>query len=394
MQIEFVNQVTSHLRPYPMEELARIRARLHQDQKTVYDFGTGDPQIPTWAPIRKELLDSVPDISQYPSIRGTLKLGEAQQGYLKRRFAIEPSDKISVLPTRGSKEAVFHIALSLCGRNGKNTLIFPNPGYPVYQSSAQFCGATPYPVKLRESNGFLLEPWKLPKEVQTDAFAIWLNYPHNPTGATACRSYWQKVIDWCHENNCILLSDDCYIDIFHPSTHPDDLPLNPLQLSTDRVISMMSLSKRSGLTGYRSGFIAGDSRILEPHARARANFGLGLPEFVQNASVVAWNDDTHVAERREIFAERLDYAGAVLKELGLIDTIPNTTFYLWCRVPKAFDGDDIKFCLELAERGVITVPSSWLSDGVKGYFRLAMVPDLAKTEQAMAVLKTFINQHS
>jgi succinyldiaminopimelate transaminase len=387
----YVNSVTAELPPYPMEELTRIKNELKSRGQPIYDFGTGDPTIPTWEPIRKKLAEAIPTISQYPSVRGEPALKKSQLGYLERRFGFKPGPNFDILPTRGSKEAIFHIALSLVGRNGKKTIIYPNPGYPVYPTSTQFAGGRPYPVTLEEKHGFLLQPWDLPAEIQKDATAIWINYPHNPTGAIADESYWKKIVEWCHKQDCILLSDDCYIDIYDDSK-PSNRPICPLQLTDDRVITFMSLSKRSGLTGYRSGFMAGDKRILVPHATARANFGLAMPDFVQAASIVAWDDDAHVDRRRQIFNQRLEAASPTLVRLGLLDRKPDATFYLWCRVPPRYQGDDIKFCLELAARGVITVPSQWLSEGISGYFRFALVPDIPEIQNAMSMVEEFMRK--
>lgn len=395
-----INKVTAELEEYPMEELARIRRELVKKGQKVFDFGTGDPKIPTWEPIREALKGALPEISQYPSVKGIDALKAAQQGYLERRFDIRPDQGYDIIPTSGSKEAIFHIALSLVGRaNGKKHIIYPDPGYPVYRSATKFAGGIPFPVKLVPDNGFLLEPWNLPPYIQRDAAAIWLNYPHNPTGATATREYWQQVVEWCHKTDTILLSDDCYIDIYDsaidkkPVDDPlqDERPFCPLQLTHDRVLTFMSLSKRSGMTGYRAGFIAGDPDIIKPVLRARANFGVGQPDFVQQSAVVAWNDDEHVRERRQIFTQRIAAAAPVFQELGLLDEAPKATFYLWVRIPKAFGTGDVRFCLNLAEHGVICSPSSWLSESIKGYARFALVPDEESTAEALQVIKDYIN---
>jgi succinyldiaminopimelate transaminase len=400
-ELGLVNDVTAQLRPYPMEELSRIRSALVKQGKPVYDFGTGDPKIPTWEPIRQAILNGIPTTSQYPSVRGLDTLREAQLGYLARRFGIQRSSEISVIPSAGSKEAVFNIALCLVGRaGGKKTIIYPDPGYPVYRSSIRFAGGIPYPVRLQESDGFMLKPWLLPQEVQNSAAAIWVNHPHNPTGANASYTYWQELIAWCHKTNTILLSDDCYVDIYdqnidslpQKNIHPqnDKRPLTPLQFSSDRVLTFMSLSKRSGLTGYRSGLIAGDSRIISSLLQARANFGVGSPDFIQEGAVVAWNDDQHVAERRKIFSHRIKLASPHFMSLGLLDQPPDAAFYLWCRIPKSFGEDDVHFVLKLAELGIITSPSSWLSEGLTGYFRLALVPEDDATNHAMSLLTNFV----
>lgn len=394
-----VNRVTAELEEYPMEELARIRKELLKKGKAVYDFGTGDPKIPTWEPIRDALTKSLPQISQYPSVKGTEELHAAQQGYLERRFGLSPND-YALLPSAGSKEAIFHIALCLVGRaGGKKHIIYPDPGYPVYKSSTKFAGGIPFPVQLSPSNGFLLEPWDLPPYIQRDAAAIWLNYPHNPTGATAPRDYWERVVEWCHKTDTILLSDDCYVDIYDsaldnkPVDDPtqDERPMCPLQLSSDRVLTFMSLSKRSGMTGYRSGLIAGDQEIIAAITRARANFGVGSPDFVAAASVAAWNDDEHVRERRKIFTHRIKLAAPTFKELGMLDEAPKATFYLWTKIPAAFNNADIRFALGLAEYGVISSPAQWLSESVKGYARFALVPNDEDTQAALEIVKSFVN---
>ena len=400
--MELVNSITSAMRPYPMEELAKIRSGLVKAGKPVYDFGTGDPKIPTWAPIKNAVLDAIPSISQYPSVKGTDSLRDAQWTYLKNRFGLIRSPDIGTIPAQGTKEAIFNIGLCLIGREGKKHLVYPDPGYPVYRASALYAGGIPYPARVTEETHFRLEPWKLPRDVQESTAAIWVNHPHNPTGATANYDYWQELINWCHKTNTILLSDDCYADIYdceldhNIQTDPrlDKRPLNPLQLSSDRVLSFMSLSKRSGMTGYRSGMIAGDSRIINALLQARANFGVGSPDFIQAGAAVAWSDESHVADRRKIFTHRLSLAAPYLQKLGLLTAVPEAAFYLWCKTPKSYAEDDLKFILDLAAEGIITSPSSWLSEGMRGYFRLAMVPDDASTIEAMGKLSQFVNRIS
>ncbi len=391
-----VNDITRNLRPYPMEELTKIRRGLIARNQKVFDFGTGDPKIPTWEPIRKAIAESLPVISQYPSVLGLDELSTAIWGYMDRRFNLKKTDDLKVVPTSGSKEAVFNIALCLVGRaGGKRHIVYPNPGYPVYQSSAIFAGGIPYPVTVREDNGYLLEPWNLPAEVQRQTAALWINYPHNPTGAMAPRDYYERVIEWCQTNDVVLLSDDCYVDIYHPSydtaAKESARPINPLSLYYKNVISFMSLSKRSGLTGYRSGFMVGDKDLMEPILRARANFGVGSPDVIQKGAIVAWNDESHVIERRRIFAERMDLAGSRFKKFGLIDDVPEATFYLWCRIPSKWGNDDVKFCLDLAKEGVISSPSQWLSEGIKGYVRFALVPEKNDMLGALDIVEKFIS---
>ena len=153
----------------------------------------------------------------------------------------------------------------------------------------------------------------------------------------------------------------------------------------------MSLSKRSGMTGYRSGLIAGDPEIIAHLLKARANFGVGSPSFVDAAAVVAWNDDEHVRERRKIFTHRINLAATMFEGLGLLEHKPSATFYLWTKVPGVFGTADVRYALTLAEHGVICSPSQWLSESVKGYVRFALVPGDEATTEALTIIKDFVN---
>ena len=240
----------------------------------------------------------------------------------------------------------------------------------------------------------MLEPWKLDKEIIENTAAIWINYPHNPTGTTVDKNYFRKFVDYCRENDILILSDDCYIDIYHSDfdekMNVHKKPPLIIENGSKGIISLHSLSKRSGLTGYRAGFMVGDKSLLTKIQRARSNMGLAQTTFISMGAAAAWNDEAHVTKRRKIFTDRLAYASEVLTEIGIKHIKPEATFYLWCKVPDKYAGDDVKFCLELASEGIISSPSSWLGAGSKGFFRLAMVPDLEKTKQAMKILKEFI----
>lgn len=385
-----MNEQTVGLRPYPAEELTKIRRQLEAQGREVFDMGIGDPWIELWEPIRSAMVQAVRPVSQYPSIRGTGALKTAILGYLQRRLPGVDLQTIDVLPSHGSKEAIFHTALSVVGRGGRRSLVYPDPGYAVYRTSAIFAGGTPVPYELTEGRRFRLEPWLLASEVQSDIAGLWINYPHNPTGAMADRSYLVDLVTWARERDVILLADDCYLDIFDPGLVRDRWPISLLEIETRGVLSFMSLSKRSGMTGYRSGFIAGDRALVNQMITARANFGVAPAEMVQDASVVAWGDDTHVEARRRIFAERVECGFEMLRDLGMMTTKPEATFYLWARLPKGLGDDDVAFVRKLAERGVIASPSQWLSEGVRGYVRFALVDDVQRTRKAFDIVRDFV----
>jgi len=385
-----VNLVTSQLPPYPSEAFRKLRLQLEGKGVRVYDLSTGDPRIPIWPAIREKIREALPDISQYPSVLGIERLRHAHAAYLTTRFDIShPEKTLTLLPTAGSKEAIFHIALSLIQRKNQDRILYPVPGYPVYKDSILFAQGIPTPMALTESNGFIQEPWTLPESALQDTVAVWINYPHNPTGTCITRDYLLRLVDWARSRGIILLSDECYVDIYEEGLPPEQRPPSILQITHEGVIAFFSLSKRSGLTGYRAGFMAGDPKILTPHTQARARFGVAQPDFVQEGAIVAWGDDAHVAARRKIFSHRVRWMGEALQAMGLEIAIPQATFYLWCRIPQAFGLDDPRFCLELAEKGgVLCFPSSWMSEGnVPGWFRIACTLEDPESREALEIIR-------
>ena len=236
-----------------------------------------------------------------------------------------------------------------------------------------------------------MSPWNLPEAVQNDCAAIWVNYPHNPTGAVADDAYWQKLVDWAEQKNVVVLSDDCYVDIFSSDLEDrlDLQPKIPLQFKRKNIICFFSLSKRSGFTGYRCGMMVGDGDLLGPIAKARANMGLGQPAFLQAAASTAWRDQQHVRERRAIFDQRMEVAVEALKEIGWLEEKPKATFYIWSDISNT-GKSDIDVAKELAELGVIATPGQWLGHNSDDRLRFALVPDLEETKHAFGIVKEYL----
>ena len=395
------NPLVGMFATYPFVEIEKQKRALIDKGVDVIDLSIGDPRELTPSFIVEAIRSHVPARSSYPTTVGRPALRAAIAGWFHRRHGVTLDPDRHILPANGSKEAVFNIHLALLDpASPRRRVLIPSPAYPVYERGAAFAGGVPTLLPLTREHGYLPDLGAVPKAVWEETALLWLNYPHNPTGATATQSYWEQVVDWCHKTDTVLLSDDCYIDIYDAAIDLQPLgegggldhrPMCPLQLSSDRVLTFMSLSKRSGMTGYRAGFVAGDHDIIKAFLRARANFGVGQPEFVQKAAVVAWDDDEHVRERRKIFTSRIKAAAPVFQNLGMLSEVPKAAFYLWVKIPRAFGTGDVQFALGLAERGVICSPSSWLSESIKGYARFALVPDVEPTLAALDIIKDYIN---
>jgi succinyldiaminopimelate transaminase len=344
----------------------------------IFDFGVGDPIEPTPAFIRQALIDALDPVSQYPTIVGQRRLRAAIAGWAERRLGVSLDPNTQVLPAAGSKEAIFHLPLAIIGPEEKRRhIVYPSPSYPVYEGSARFTGCIAHPVPLREDNGYRLELEELGPETLSQTRIAWINYPHNPTGASIDLDYLRRQVEVARAYDILLCGDDCYLDLYFGETPPPGV----LQVSQTGVLSFGSLSKRSGMTGYRSGYIAGDAAVIAMLKKARPNFGVGSQDFIQAAATVAWSDDAHVAERRAIFRAKRDRLAAYLTSRGYEVSGSQGAIYLWVKVPTP---DRQSFFARLLEQGIVVSPGESFGAGGEGYFRLALVPSLEQIEQAIA----------
>ncbi|MGI9048538.1 MAG: succinyldiaminopimelate transaminase, partial [Rubrobacteraceae bacterium] len=318
---------------YPLLRLDERRRELAEKGSEIFDFGTGDPREPTDETIRRALADAIPEVSQYPSAAGTSELREAFCGWMGRRHGVALDPATEVIPATGSKEAIFHAPLAfLHHTHERRGVAYGTPGYPVYERGTLFAGGEPLPVSLKAEDGFLLSLETLDPEWTR---MLWINYPHNPTGVTATYDYLEKVAEFCREHDILLFSDECYNDIYS-----GDPPPSILEVTKERTLAFCSLSKRSGMTGYRSAMVAGDPELIAALEQLRPSIGVAPPTFTQHAAATAWGDDEHVEKRRRIFGEKRALFTDFFRRAGLKYLPTEASFYLWVAVPESFAGDD------------------------------------------------------
>jgi succinyldiaminopimelate transaminase len=368
-----LNPVLARQGAYPLLRLDERRWELEEKGLDLFDFGTGDPREPTDEKIRHALINGVPEISRYPSTIGKQDLREAFCGWMERRHRVALEPEKEVLPATGSKEAIFHAPLAfLHHSHERRGVAYGTPGYPVYERGAMLSGGEALPVELKWKNGFLLQPGAINPERTR---ILWINYPHNPTGATATYEYLESVVEFCRHHDILLFSDECYNDIY--SGEP---PPSILEITTERTLAFCSLSKRSGMTGYRSAMMAGDPELIAALGKFRPSIGVATQSFVQDAATAAWNDDAHVEKRRRIFGEKRVLFTAFFERAGLEFLPTEASFYLWVAVP---GGDDEAYALRLMEEGVIVAPGRAFGAGGEGYVRIALVPGLEDCKLAI-----------
>lgn len=369
------------------------KARLRAAGRSVFDFGIGDPQEETPEFIRKALAESIPSVSQYPLSQGSVEFRSACAQWCRDRLDVVVDPLKQIISSNGSKEAIFHIPhVLLNAESSRRLVVFPDPGFPVYRNSALLSGGVPYQYTLTLDENYIFQPDSIPEEILSQIAAVWISYPHNPTGALLPRQHAERIYEWALKHDLVLLSDECYVDMYFPGT---EKPLSMLEIARDaqfkNLLCFFSLSKRSGMTGYRSGFVAGDTRLISAFAKYRPNVGVGTPEFVQKAAIAAWADDVHVQERNAVFAKKRALLDAFLARNNF-KVLPSTaTFYVWIEAPTGYESGEA-YCEALAgATGIVATPGDALGDSSARYFRLALVPTAEQISSCIALWQDAIN---
>jgi acetylornithine aminotransferase len=328
----------------------------------------GEPREETPAFIREALAAAIAPLAPYPSAVGLPELRVAIAEWAGQRFGAALNPDTEVIPTLGSKEAVFGLANVFEG----DLVVVPTPAYPVYERAAAFAGKQVVELPLREDNAWL----PALDGVDWDRVAVlWLNYPNNPTGARAPLAFYEEAAALARRHGFVLASDEAYSELYFSGSPPD----SALQLrDRSHVAVFNTLSKRSSMPGYRSGFVAGDPEIVGALKRYRPNVGVAPLEMVQRAAVAAWGDEAHVAEVRERYRAKRDVILPALEALGLRSAGGDATFFLW--LDAGPDADAL--AAEWLEAGVVVAPGSYFGAAGSGYLRLALVPPIEDCARA------------
>ena len=371
------NPVLDAFGTYPFVRLTQAKAAAQQRGAHLIDFGIGEPREETPAFIVAELVRAVQAerVSTYPTAEGLPELREAIAQWAHRRFDARLDPATEIIPTYGSKEAVFGLATVLVDRDGGRDLVAcTTPGYPVPARGAAFAGAQHVELELTAERDWLPDL----DAIDWDRLALlWLNYPNNPTGATVPLAFLEDAAARCRAHGAVLASDEAYSELWFEG----DPPVSALQLA-DRtnILVCNTLSKRSSMPGYRSGFLAGDPELIAALKRHRPSVGVAPQTFVQRAAALAWRDEAHVEQTRARYRAKRDAVLPALERAGLRLVGGDATFFCWLAVP---GGDDEAYAMALLdELDLVVAPGSYLGAPGAGHVRVALVPTLEACQEA------------
>lgn len=399
-----MNPRLAKLQPYPFEKLRVLLSDVTGNpNKTPIALSIGEPKHESPAFVKQALIDNIDKLAVYPTTAGLLALRQAMASWVEKRFAV-PAGWVTpeqhILPVNGTREALFSFTQAVIDNTKDALVVSPNPFYQIYEGAALLAGAEPYYLPCLAENGFNPDFDSVTPEIWQRCQILFLCSPGNPTGALVPIETLKKLIQLADTYDFIIAADECYSELyFDESKPPAGLLTACAELGRNdfaNCVVFHSLSKRSNLPGLRSGFVAGDAKILRQYLLYRTYHGCAMPEQTQYASIAAWQDEQHVVANRDLY--RAKYA-AVLEVLAPVMDIkkPDGGFYLWPQTPIA----DTEFTRQLlAQQNLLVVPGSYLSREVAGFnpganrIRMALVAPLAECVEAAHRIKEFLTEYN
>lgn len=385
--VQLADRVRS-LPPYLFASIDRMKQEALAKGVDVIDLSIGDPDIPTLPHIVEAMKKAVekPQHHRYPSYEGMLSYREAVAEWYRRRFGVTLDARTEVLSLIGSKEGIGHIPLAFI--NPGDVVLVPSPGYPVYPVGTLFAGGESHLMPLTEERGFLPDFSALPEGVLKRAKLMFLNYPNNPTAASASAAFFKEAVGLAARYNIIICHDAAYSEVFYDGKRP--MSFLEVPGAKEVGIEFHSLSKTYNMTGWRVGFAVGNKEVIAGLGKIKTNLDSGIFQAVQEAGIAALGTEERLLDdNRAIYQKRRDALHAGLRTLGLDAPKPEATFYLWTKVPSGFDS--ASFVAHLLDKaGVLGTPGVGFGAPGEGYIRFALTQPVERIQEAVARIKKVV----
>jgi N-succinyldiaminopimelate aminotransferase len=379
-----MNSLLSKLQSYPFEKWRLLIEDIIPVHLKHISFGIGEPKHETPLFIKEALANNLDGLSIYPTTLGSSTLRQAIANWTKRRYNLEIHPDKNIIPVNGSREALFSFTQAVVDSCIPNSLVVcPNPFYQIYEGAILLAGAQPYFINTDAENNFACNYDAIPEYIWQQVQMVFVCSPNNPTGAVMNLEQWRVLFELSEKHDFIIASDECYSEIYF-----NDPPLGALEASKllgrtfKNLVVFSSLSKRSNVPGLRSGFVAGDEKILELFLLYRTYHGCAMGISTQMASTAAWSDEEHVKQNRDLYQQKFDALLPILQPYFNVK-MPDAGFYLWAKIPNQYNLSDTEFARELfANTNVSCLPGSYLAREAHGenpgqnYIRLALVSNL------------------
>jgi len=380
-----MNHLLSKIGSYPFEKLNLLLKDINPS-KEVINLSIGEPKLNADLRVLDILNKETNSFSSYPPMNAIPELSEAYRQYLKSHFGIKNVAEDEVCLVAGTREGTFSIIQALFNKENvkeKPYVVMPNPFYQIYGGATTLAGGEAKFLDCPEENNFQPDLDSLRSEDWQKCQILVLCSPNNPTGSVLPLSKLKDILDLADKYDFYVVSDECYVDLYSSEESCPSI-LQASSNRSDRLIALHSLSKRSNLPGFRSGFACSGKKTISAYKKFRSFHGVSVPLPIQKASVEAWLNYDFVAENRKSYSDKFSLASDMLKD-KVSNVIPEGAFYLWLDVE-----DGQSFSKKILEKeGLIVLPGSYLSAEANGfnpgekYVRIALVYDFETTEEAL-----------
>jgi LL-diaminopimelate aminotransferase len=370
---------------YVFARLDELKANARRQGIDLIDLGMGNPDGAAPASVitaAKNALDEATNHG-YPPFEGTANFRSAIAAWYQRRYGVQLDPNSEALPLLGSKEGLGHLALAYI--NPGDTILVPSPAYPVHFRGPAIAGADIHSIILKPEKDWVIDLNDIPVEVAKKAKILFFNYPSNPTGATAPRSFFEEVVEFAKEYQILLVHDLCYAELAFDGYQPTSL----LEIPGAKEIGVEfhTMSKTYNMAGWRVGFVVGNSQIIQGLRTLKTNLDYGIFAALQTAAQTALElPDDYVTQVQQRYRERRDFLIKALGELGWDIKPTKATMYLWIPCPPGINSTD--FALDvLTKTGVVFTPGNAFGIGGEGYVRISLIADLDRLREAIQRLK-------
>jgi LL-diaminopimelate aminotransferase len=382
--IKYADRITS-LPPYLFAEVDRAKHQKIKEGVDIIDLGVGDPDLPTPDYVIDSLCKAAhnPETHQYPSYSGSTVFRDAAVNWFKRRFGVTLDAENEIITLIGSKEGIAHIPSAFV--NIGDYTLCPNPAYPVYGIGTALADGRPYDMPLLAENGFKPDLSKIPADIVKKSKMLFINYPNNPTAATADKKFFKEVVDFGNDNGIVIVHDNAYSEVTYDGYNSPSILEVPGAM--DCCIEFHSLSKTSNMTGWRIGFATGNADIVAGLGKVKMNVDSGAFLAVQLASISALeHSETFKHNISKIYKERRDALLVGLYAMGIEMEKPKATFYVWAPVPGKYTSIEYsKYLLEKA--GIVATPGVGFGKYGEGYVRFSLTRPVERIRLAVERMK-------
>ncbi len=380
MAFEFAKRL-QQLPPYLFVEIDRAKRRALDAGRDIIDLGVGDPDTPTPRPIIEALYEAAQDPSthRYALDAGMPKLREAIAAWCERRFGVRLDPAKEILPLIGSKEGIAHLPFAFL--NPADVSLVPDPCYPPYRNATILAGGEPWPMPLDAARQFLPDLEGIPGEVLKRARLLFLNYPNNPTAATADLPFFERAVAFARTCRLMLCQDAAYSEMTYDGYRAPSILQVPG--ANEVAIEFHSLSKTFNMTGWRIGWACGNAEILAGLAKVKSNVDSGIFGAVQRAGIAALSlPAEHLERMRQLYVGRRDRFVDRLAVAGWQVPRPRATFYIWSPLPSGFASSAACCRWLLDEADIVATPGNGFGAAGEGYVRMTLTVSAERLEEA------------